>query len=131
MARVIQGAPYQQDGPDTHRPGDLAEQGKQEAKRLGSLTRSALLQQADERKGEVASTLRGIAESLEQAGEDSGARPVLSKVSGVMRKTSEAIANGSTEELLSSAEQKFRARPGMFLAGLFAAGFIAGRLLKE
>lgn len=111
--------------------GDIARQGKTEAKKLTSNARSTLMEQVDSRKSEVAGVIRELADSIDQAAEKPELAPILGPVSGVVRRASSAIENGSAEELLQKGQQQFRANPGVYLAGLFAFGFLAGRIIRD
>lgn len=135
MGSVIEGADFQQPAASITtgaNAADVVEQGKRQVKKLGGVTRSSLLQQADSKKGQLAGMIRGLADSLEQAGLSSTElQPVVGRASGVVKQVASTLEDQSTEELLQSAQAQFRARPGAFLAGLFALGFIAGRIIRE
>lgn len=126
MGSVIPSASYQ--APVL---GDIARQGKEEATKLKGLTRSSLMEQADSRKAEVAGALKELAKTLDGAANKPELAPILGRVSGVIRRTSSALESNSSEQLLAKGQQQFRARPGAFLAGLFALGFLAGRVIRD
>ncbi len=129
MASVIEGAEYQHPAYTTK--GDLASQAKDELKKVSGLTRTRLLDEADQRKTQAAQQLRQWCEALDRSGDAGELQPVLQKLSSTIRQASDALEHRSTEELIGQAQDQFRARPGLILAGLFAIGFAAGRLLRE
>jgi hypothetical protein len=57
-------------------------------------------------------------------------RPLLSSAVGVLRKTSDRLENGTTEELIADAQAQVRQRPGLFIAGCAVVGFALGRFIK-
>lgn len=111
--------------------GDLANRGRADTKKIGELTKTQLLQQADNRKAGIVGVLRELADSVDQAAQKPELKPLLHPLSGVVRQASSAIENANPEQLLIGARQQFRTRPAWFLAGLVAFGFLAGRIIRD
>jgi hypothetical protein len=49
----------------------------------------------------------------------------------MIQRAAQTLRNRSSEELLDDFEAQLRSRPGALLAGFFAAGFFAARLLRR
>lgn len=111
----------------------LGQAGKEQAKQLGSAAKERVYHQVESRRGDVAKGMRGLVSTLESiSGRDEAkvARPLLGSAAGLLRRTSERLENETTEELLADAQTQVRERPGLFIAGCVAAGFVLGRLIK-
>jgi hypothetical protein len=111
----------------------IAQAGKEQVKRLTGVTRERVYQQVDSRKGEVIQRLQGLADTLQGAGKDGNLGPAQSLVDNavqVIHRVSDRLEKGSTEELVRDAQAQIRQRPGAFIAGCVALGFLAGRFLK-
>lgn len=104
--------------------------GREDVRRMGGAARRRLLSEADRRKSSVASRLDQLADSLENNQSSGPEGQFLGKAAQFARNASSTIRNRSSEELLDNLEQGFRDRPGAFLAGCLALGFIGGRLLR-
>lgn len=113
--------------------GGIAEQGKEQMKRVTGATRERVYHQVDSKKGDLIEGLHGLVSTLENASRDSEglSQQVIQHAVGYVRRFSDRIENGSTEELVADARQFIRQRPGAFFAGCLAVGFLAARLLKE
>jgi hypothetical protein len=113
--------------------GGIAQAGKEQVKQLGGVARGRVYSQVDSRKGELVKGIQGLVSTLENAaGNDEAAmvRPLLTSAVGMLRKTSDRLENGTTEELLADAQEQVRQRPGLFIAGCVAVGFALGRFIK-
>lgn len=111
----------------------LKQEGKEQAKRIGGLTRQRAFSEVDARKAALASGLNGFAKQLESLsgnGEVQVPKQLLGTAVGFVRKTSDALERNSTEELLTQAKTRMRERPGVALAGCALLGFVAARFLK-
>jgi hypothetical protein len=111
----------------------LAQAGKEQVKRLTGVTRERVYQQVDSRKGEVIQRLHGLADTLQGAGKEGTLGPAQSLVDNavqIIHRVSDRLERGSTEELVRDAQAQIRQRPGAFIAGCVAIGFLAGRFLK-
>ncbi|WP_257454387.1 hypothetical protein [Archangium lipolyticum] len=111
----------------------FASQGKEQVKRFTGVTRDRVYHQIDDRKGELIKGLQGFVSTLENASQnaDGFSQQLIGGAVGYIRKFSDRIEQGSTEELVSDARQFIRERPAPFFAGCIAVGFLAARLLKE
>ncbi|WP_164007136.1 hypothetical protein [Pyxidicoccus trucidator] len=119
------------DGP--HSAGGIAQAGKEQVKHLGGVARDRVISQVDSRKGELVKGIQGLVSSLETVAnndEAAIARPLLTSAVGLLRKTSDRLENGTTEELLADAQEQVRQRPGLFVVGCVAVGFALGRFIK-
>ncbi len=111
----------------------LGQAGKDPVKQLGSAAKARVYHQVESRRGDMAKGLRGLVstlESLSNRDEAKAARPLLGSAAGLLRRTSERLENETTGELLEDAQTQVRERPGLFIAGCVAAGFVLGRLIK-
>jgi hypothetical protein len=111
----------------------IAAQGKEQVKRVTSVTRDRVYHQVDSRKDDLIKGLQGFVSTLENVSQnaDGFSQQVLDGAVGYIRKFSDRIENGSTEELMRDAKQFVREKPAPFFAGCVALGFLAARLLKE
>jgi hypothetical protein len=99
-------------------------------RRLGGAARRRILSEADRRKSTVAERLESFANSLENNRSSGPEGQLLDQAARLAHHASSTIRNRSSEDLLDNLEQGFRDRPGVFLAGCLALGFIGGRLLR-
>lgn len=111
----------------------IGAQGKEQVKRFTGVTRDRVYHQIDGRKGELIKGLQGFVSTLENASQnaDGFSQQLLGGAVGYIRKFSDRIEQGTTEELVSDARQFIREKPAPFFAGCIAVGFLAARLLKE
>ncbi|PTL79453.1 hypothetical protein DAT35_34330 [Vitiosangium sp. GDMCC 1.1324] len=111
----------------------MAAQGKEQVKHFTGATRDRVYQQVDNRKDELIKGLNGFASTLEDASQNAEglSQQVLDGAVGYLRRFSDRIENGSTEDLVRDAKQFVRERPGPFFAGCIAVGFLAARFLKD
>jgi hypothetical protein len=112
----------------------LKQEGKEQVKRLGGLTRQRAFSQVDARKSALVEGLNGFAQQLEslssQGGQQQLPQQLVGNAVGFVRKATSALENNSTEELLRQAQTRMRERPGVALAGCALLGFVAARFLK-
>jgi hypothetical protein len=111
----------------------LKQESKQQAKRIGSLTRQRAFSQVDAKKGALCESLNGFAkqlESLSGQGDGQGPQQLLGSAVGFVRKASDTLERSSTEDLLRQAQTRMRERPAVALAGCALLGFVAARFLK-
>jgi hypothetical protein len=148
MASVIEGGgiqgssylnnPDQTTAADSRSPAvakaaDIAHAGKERVKELSGMARGRVIDRVDERKHEVVQSLHTLADTLDKASRDVPegiARTALGSAVGFIHKATDRIENGTTEELLRDAQDRVRERPGLFVAGCVALGFLAGRFVK-
>jgi hypothetical protein len=112
------------------RPESTRVAGKEDVQRLGGAARRRIISEADQRKSLVASRLEQLADSLENNQTSGPEGKLLDSAARIARQASSTLRNRSSEELLANVEQGFRDRPGVFLAGCLALGFVGGRLLR-
>lgn len=116
-----------------HSTAGIAQAGKEQVKQLGGVARERVISQVDSRKGELVKGIQGLVSTLETVAnseEAAMARPVLTSAVGFLRKTSDRLENGTTEELLADAQAQMRQRPGLLIAGCVGVGFLLGRFIK-
>lgn len=104
--------------------------GREDVRRFGSAARRRLISEADRRKAGIADRLQQLADSLENSQASGPEGQLLGSAARYARNASSTIRDRSSEDLLDNLEQGFRDRPGMFLAGCLALGFVGGRLLR-
>jgi hypothetical protein len=111
----------------------IAAQGKEQVKRFTGATRERVYHQVDSRKDDLIKGLHGFVSTLENASQnaDGFSQQVLNGAVGYIRKFSDRIENGSTEDLMRDAKRFVHEKPAPFFAGCVALGFLAARLLKE
>jgi hypothetical protein len=107
--------------------------GKEQVKRFTGVTRDRVYHQVDDRKEDLIKGIQSFVSTLENASQnaDGLSQQVLQGAVGYIRKFSDRIENGTTEELVTEARQFIREKPAPFFAGCIAVGFLAARLLKE
>lgn len=118
-------------GQGTWSDSGFTSHGREDVRRLGGAARRRLFSEADQRRASVASRLEQLAGSLENNQSSGPEGRLLDSAARLARNASSAIRDRSSEELLDDLRQGFRNRPGAFLAGCLALGFIGGRLLRS
>ncbi len=119
------------------RAGEIASQTVEHAQRLGTAARERLLRTADEKKDSLARGLESLAGNIDELGNRVGGgaedlqRRAVDGAAGAVRGLSRALDGRSTEELIDEAGRQIRQRPGLFLAGCVALGFLGARLLRR
>lgn len=108
-------------------------QGTRYAETKLSPPRERFYHQVDSRKEGFIKNLQRVASTLENASQDVQGLPqqMLQGTVGYLRRFSDRIQNGSTEELVQGARQLIRERPVPFIVGCIAVGFLAARILKD
>jgi hypothetical protein len=116
-----------------HSTAGIAQAGKEQVKQLSGVARERVISQVDSRKGELVKGIQGLVSTLETVAnneEAAMARPLITGAVGFLRKTSDRLENGTTEELLADAQAQMRQRPGLLIAGCVGVGFLLGRFIK-
>lgn len=128
----IQGSSFTGSGADVSDNTGISA-GKEQVKRFTGVTRDRVYHQVDDRKEDLIKGIQGFVSTLENASKnaDGLSQQVLQGAVGYIRKFSDRIENGTTEELVTEARQFIREKPAPFFAGCIAVGFLAARLLKE
>ncbi|HLM48101.1 MAG TPA: hypothetical protein VEY88_09055 [Archangium sp.] len=129
----IQGSSFTGAGTDVSDNTGISSAGKEQVKRFTGVTRDRVYHQVDDRKEDLIKGIQGFVSTLENASQnaDGLSQQVLQGAVGYIRKFSDRIENGTTEELVTEARQFIREKPAPFFAGCIAVGFLAARLLKE
>jgi len=111
----------------------ITEEGKEQMKRFTGATRERVYHQMDDRKEDLIKNLHGFVSTLENASQNAEgfSQQLLNGTVGYIRRFSDRIENGSTEDLVRDARQFVREKPLPFFAGCIAVGFLAARLLKD
>jgi hypothetical protein len=111
----------------------MLSQGKEQVKRFSGVTRDRVYHQVDSKKGDLIKGLQGFVSTLENASQNSEgvSQQVLQGAVGYIRKFSDRIENGSTEELVRDAKRFIHEKPAPVFFGCVALGFLAARFLKE
>lgn len=110
--------------------GRSSTHGREDVRRFGGAARRRILSEADRRRSMIADHLESFASSLDNNPSSGPEGQLLESAARFAHNASSTIRNRSSEELLDNLEQGFRDRPGAFLAGCLALGFIGGRLLR-
>jgi hypothetical protein len=129
----IQGSSFTGAGTDVSDNTGISSAGKEQVKRFTGVTRDRVYHQVDDKKEDIIKSIQGFVSTLENASQnaDGLSQQVLQGAVGYIRKFSDRIENGTTEELVHEARQFIREKPAPFFAGCIAVGFLAARLLKE
>ncbi|MBI5547717.1 MAG: hypothetical protein HY901_27865 [Deltaproteobacteria bacterium] len=116
---------------------DFKTRSKERARRYGGLAREQFLKRTDRRKGVFASELENLATTITETGASLERRGLGSQkrvadgAADRLRGFSRQLRESSTEDLARRAEEEFRARPAVTIAGLFGLGFLAARFLRS
>ena len=102
-------------------------------KRFTGMTRERVYHQVDSRKSDLIKNLQGFVSTLENASQnaDGFSQQLLNGTVGYVRRFSDRIENGSTEELVRDVKHFIREKPAPFFVGCVALGFLAARILKD
>jgi hypothetical protein len=110
---------------------------KAQAHRLGDAMKQRAIATSDAKKtffadqvGELVTRLEGISQPRE--GTEPGLQEqVVGRGVALLHKLESTLHENSTEELIGKVEQQMRARPGLFVAGCVALGFLGARLVRK
>jgi len=115
----------------SHLSRDVADQ----AQRVVGDTRQKVMDRADgqreqwsHRLGDAAKSLRGMADG---GGDDDLSRTMVNQLATRTGVLADYLASHRVKDVVAEVEGFARRRPGVFLLGLAAAGFVAGRLGKS
>jgi hypothetical protein len=108
---------------------------RSETGRLVSEARTEMRKQGDEQARRMADRVRDVGEQLERAqrGEapQGAVADVLGEVGSRTSQFADRLQSGGIDGVTRDVKQFARERPGMFLAGAFALGIVAGRTLRN
>jgi hypothetical protein len=115
--------------------GQVADEAKNQAKQLLDQARQQVSTTGVEQKDRAASGLRSIADELtglvNGEGSQSGVAADLARqASDYVRNAADMLENREPAELLQEVRRFARQRPGTFLLGAAAVGFLGGRLTR-
>ena len=106
---------------------DIARMGTKQVKDIAQTAKERALHELDNRRKGIAAEVDKLASVLEkQGGEGGAATPILDAAASAARGLSNTIRTRSSEELFRGLARS----PMAVLAGSFALGFLALRLLK-
>lgn len=95
------------------------------------VARERALKQADSQLGRVNEQLRGVTRRLEGASLEAGPeKKLIEGAVSVLRSVSDRIEGQNAEQLFNELGRQLRQRPVAAIAGVFALGFLGGRVLK-
>lgn len=118
-------------------PTGTAHQVVEQAHRLTDAVRRRAVATSEEKKSVLATHVGTLVEKL-----DGAARPaegsergideqLIERGVGLLRRFQKALDENSTRDLLGKAEAQIKARPGLFMAGFLALGFLGARLVRK
>ena len=116
--------------------GEVASEVKSQAQMLLEQTRDQVTEQGNAQKQQAASTLRSFADELQgmisgQGVQQEGlATDLARQASERVRTAADMLENREPSELLDEVRRFARRRPGAFLLGAAAVGFLGGRLTR-
>ncbi len=115
--------------------GQVAEEAKSQAKQLIDQTRQQVTSTGVQQKDRAASGLRSVADELTgmvngEGGQNGLAADLARQASDYVRNAADMLENREPAELLDEVRRFARQRPGAFLLGAAAIGFLGGRLTR-
>jgi hypothetical protein len=106
----------------------------QQARRLVGDTRQELRSQADAQIDRLAHGLNDVSRQLRsmgEKGEPGAVSDMASEAAARTQQISERLRAGGIDDVLAQLRSAGRNRPGLFLAGAFGAGLVAGRVVRN
>lgn len=114
--------------------GQVARQAGAEARRVIDSTRGRLTEEARQQTGRVSDGLRQWSDELasmaDSAKPDSPVRDAVHQLADGGRRAAEYLDRRGVEGVVGEVQEFARRRPGAFLLGAAAAGFLVGRMAK-
>lgn len=109
---------------------------KEQARRLGDAVKQRAIATSDGKKTFLADQVGAFVDRLEGSSPPTdGAAGLEQQLVGrgvaLLRKFQSTLDENSTEDLIRKAEQQVKARPGVFIAGCLALGFLGARLVRK
>lgn len=107
--------------------GETGEKAKSQARSMLAERKG----EASEKLGGLASALKETAQHLHQEKRDESIADYLERAAEKIDQLTNYINNRDIDQLVDSIKEKAKERPGIFLAGSFALGFLFARFLKN
>lgn len=116
--------------------GEVTAEAKAQMANLVDNGKQQLHQQADQQTGKVVESLRRVTDKMRALGEgrpdEAGSlRDYLDDLTARLERFAETLESRGLDGISSDVQGFARRRPGAFLGGAAAAGFLAGRLLRS
>lgn len=121
----------------TERVGEVASSSLEQAQHLGTVAKERFFRGADERRESAARGLDDLARKIDGLANEAGGSPddlqrrLAGSAARAVRSVSRTLSESSAQELIEAAGKKIKERPGIFLAGCVAVGFLGARLLRR
>lgn len=114
--------------------GDMAGTAMEQGRQILDSAREQATGYADQRKGDVAETVTGLAKTLRESGTafdgQPGIRAIVESAAGGLEQFADKIRTRSFAEMFGDVEGMVRRRPVAAAALTMAAGFLAARFVK-
>lgn len=121
----------------TPAPSTTGQQVKEQAKRLTDAVKERVVSTGDDTKGQISEKVGTWVEKLDgiakpSDGADGGLQEQLvGRGVDMLKRLQRTLDENSTEQLIAKVGQQIKARPGLFMAGCLALGFIGARLVRK
>jgi hypothetical protein len=134
---------YSQNGPTQtytdnggQHDGGLKAQARQQLQTVRGRATDQITQRVAEQKGRTADTLSTVAQSLHQTSQllrdqnEEGMSRYVDRAADQVERLAGYLQTTDIDEVVDSVEELARRRPGVFIGGAFAIGFLASRFIK-
>jgi hypothetical protein len=107
------------------------------ARRLAADVRRRAMATGEDKKSVLSDRVSTLVDKLDGvASSGDGSEPgipdqLIDRGVGLLRRFQKALDENSTKDLISKAEAQIKARPGLFIAGFLALGFVGARLIRK
>jgi hypothetical protein len=118
-------------------PPDTAHPVVEQARRLTDAVRQRAMTTSEDKKNVLSEHVSTLADKLDGIARPSdGSEPgiddrLIERGTGLLRRFEKVLDENSTKELLTKVEAQIKARPGLFIAGFLALGFMGARLVRK
>ncbi|MER7368240.1 hypothetical protein [Nonomuraea wenchangensis] len=121
-------------GTAVERTAQVADEARHQARRAVNELRNRVREQSDHQSQRAAQSLRQWSEDLsslqEHAKPDSPVNGVVRQIAGQGHRAADYLDRNGLTGVVNDVQSFARRRPGTFLAGALAAGFLVGRIMK-
>ncbi|MGA5758702.1 hypothetical protein [Nonomuraea bangladeshensis] len=121
-------------GTAVERTAQVADEARHQARRAVNELRNRVREQSDHQSQRAAQSLRQWSEDLsslqEHAKPDSPVTGVVRQIAGQGHRAADYLDRNGLAGMVNDVQSFARRRPGAFLAGALAAGFLVGRIMK-